>query len=209
VTSAKRIAAAALLGGTTSALTGGKFANGAISGAFSRAFNDENNHRKEYEKYVVNDEAYADLKAEISITADDVIKVALDQEGITVSRLRSYENFELEINSNNEASVSIAGEDISLSLSTYHVAKFQDFMIEKDLEFVTIAGGFNRQGNFKLSASFGFERPWFGLRPSFGVSLEVDPVGLVLSNFKLAARYFHMDKTRQGLCNQGQKGYCN
>jgi hypothetical protein len=45
VTSAKRIAAAALLGGTTSALTGGKFANGAITGAFSRAFNEEAKHR--------------------------------------------------------------------------------------------------------------------------------------------------------------------
>jgi hypothetical protein len=35
-----RIAAAAVLGGTSSAITGGKFANGALTGAFSRAFND-------------------------------------------------------------------------------------------------------------------------------------------------------------------------
>jgi hypothetical protein len=47
VTSAKRIAAAAILGGSTSALTGGKFANGAITGAFSRAFNDEIHDRRE------------------------------------------------------------------------------------------------------------------------------------------------------------------
>jgi RHS repeat-associated protein len=38
---AARIAAAAALGGTASKLSGGKFANGAITGAFSRAFNDE------------------------------------------------------------------------------------------------------------------------------------------------------------------------
>lgn len=36
----KNAAAAAVVGGTTSVLTGGKFANGAITGAFSRMFND-------------------------------------------------------------------------------------------------------------------------------------------------------------------------
>lgn len=35
--------AAAALGGTVSAMTGGKFANGAVTAAFSRAFNDEQN----------------------------------------------------------------------------------------------------------------------------------------------------------------------
>ena len=39
--SATRVAASAVVGGTISALSGGKFANGAITGAFSRAFNDE------------------------------------------------------------------------------------------------------------------------------------------------------------------------
>jgi len=36
-----RVAAAALVGGSASAMTGGKFANGALTAAFSRAFNDE------------------------------------------------------------------------------------------------------------------------------------------------------------------------
>ena len=36
-----RVAAAALLGGSVSAMTGGKFASGAMTAAFSRAFNDE------------------------------------------------------------------------------------------------------------------------------------------------------------------------
>ncbi len=39
--SGERIFAAAILGGVTSAATGGKFANGAVTAAFSRAFNDE------------------------------------------------------------------------------------------------------------------------------------------------------------------------
>lgn len=38
---AARIVAAAVVGGTTSVMSGGKFANGAITGAFSRAFNDD------------------------------------------------------------------------------------------------------------------------------------------------------------------------
>jgi len=36
-----RIAVAAIVGGTISEATGGKFVNGAVTGAFSRAFNDE------------------------------------------------------------------------------------------------------------------------------------------------------------------------
>ncbi|MCX2836472.1 DUF637 domain-containing protein [Microbulbifer thermotolerans] len=38
---ALRIFAAAILGGTASKISGGKFANGAVTGAFSRALNDE------------------------------------------------------------------------------------------------------------------------------------------------------------------------
>jgi hypothetical protein len=38
---AGRVSAAALVGGTASELSGGKFVNGAVTGAFSRAFNDE------------------------------------------------------------------------------------------------------------------------------------------------------------------------
>jgi len=36
-----RIAVAAIVGGTISEATGGKFVNGAVTGAFSQAFNDE------------------------------------------------------------------------------------------------------------------------------------------------------------------------
>lgn len=39
-----RVAMAAAIGGTASKLSGGKFANGAITGAFSRLFNDEMQH---------------------------------------------------------------------------------------------------------------------------------------------------------------------
>lgn len=38
--------ASAVVGGTAAELSGGKFANGAITGAFSRAFNDEFDHQR-------------------------------------------------------------------------------------------------------------------------------------------------------------------
>ena len=49
--SPKRIVAAAVIGGTSSSITGGKFSKGAVTGAFSRAFNDEvhDAHVKRYE----------------------------------------------------------------------------------------------------------------------------------------------------------------
>ena len=38
---AARVTSAAIVGGAASEISGGKFANGAVTGAFSRAFNDE------------------------------------------------------------------------------------------------------------------------------------------------------------------------
>ena len=53
----KRIVAAAAVGGTASVVSGGKFANGAITGVFSRGFNDENHisveEEKNYKLYLV------------------------------------------------------------------------------------------------------------------------------------------------------------
>jgi hypothetical protein len=39
--SSSRMIAATMVGGTTSIITGGKFGNGAVTGDFSQAFNDE------------------------------------------------------------------------------------------------------------------------------------------------------------------------
>ena len=49
--SAKRIIAAAAVGGTASRLSGGKFANGAVTGAFSRAFNDEVHAQRQNDRF--------------------------------------------------------------------------------------------------------------------------------------------------------------
>ena len=92
--SPKRILAAAVLGGTTSSITGGKFANGAVTGAFSRAFNDENHAQAEaraqkesrvlsYEEYLQEIEdggakigslSSADKKLAKSLMADEIFQ---------------------------------------------------------------------------------------------------------------------------------------
>ena len=48
---AMRIVASAVLGGAASALTGGKFANGAVTGAFSRGFNDEAHYQADRQSF--------------------------------------------------------------------------------------------------------------------------------------------------------------
>ena len=55
-----RVLAAAVLGGTVSAATGGKFANGAITGAFSRAFNDEIHKSEDQAPSIEDDADYAE-----------------------------------------------------------------------------------------------------------------------------------------------------
>jgi len=47
----RRVIAAAVVGGTASAVSGGKFANGAVTGAFSRAFNDEMHDQAEEKSF--------------------------------------------------------------------------------------------------------------------------------------------------------------
>jgi hypothetical protein len=62
---AGRTAAAAVVGGTASALGGGKFANGAVTGAFSHLFNQEMT-RKKLRMNIAVDDGYADEKAGVA-----------------------------------------------------------------------------------------------------------------------------------------------
>ena len=55
----QRVMADAVLGCTVSATTGGNFANGAITGAFSRAFNDER-HVRSKSSLIASDQSGAD-----------------------------------------------------------------------------------------------------------------------------------------------------
>ncbi|KNC67463.1 hypothetical protein [Pseudoalteromonas ardens] len=59
-----RIAAAAMVGGTASKISGGKFANGAVTAAFSRMFNDGLHFESVTDKDILS---FTDSKAEISV----------------------------------------------------------------------------------------------------------------------------------------------
>ena len=65
--SSKRILAAAAVGGTASKATGGKFANGALTGAFSRAFNDENDYSSRRQRAL---DFYKKVKAALDMLGD-------------------------------------------------------------------------------------------------------------------------------------------
>ena len=54
--SAQRVIAAAVVGGTTSVISGGKFGNGAVTGAFSRALNDETEKKAKVDTDVQKEE---------------------------------------------------------------------------------------------------------------------------------------------------------
>ena len=100
-TAASRTAAAAVVGGTASELGGGKFANGAVTGAFSRLFNDElqrdQSITEEQLALAKNGEFEAFWDSRWSVNRDPVARTALD--GIygrtaaaryTWGRLRAY-----------------------------------------------------------------------------------------------------------------------
>jgi hypothetical protein len=82
---------AALVGGTASVLSGGKFANGAITGAFSRMFNDIN-HALEKSALKKYDEIRAKIRAQhingssINLTGEDVENV-IKYEALTVENI--------------------------------------------------------------------------------------------------------------------------
>jgi RHS repeat-associated protein len=78
---AMRIVASAVVGGTASSITGGKFANGAITGAFSRGFNDESHFNQvkqrvynpatgKYEEMYRGMQPYRDSEGRLLLAAD-------------------------------------------------------------------------------------------------------------------------------------------
>ncbi len=95
---ALRVSAAATVGGTASKMTGGKFANGAVSGAFSRAFNDElGRHLKP--KPIKTDDIF---KASVSIEVNAGAFAAGNDGSISFDMLDLTKDMILPINMNGE-----------------------------------------------------------------------------------------------------------
>jgi len=91
--SIQRIVVAAIVGGTASAASGGNFANGAMVGAFSRAFNDELSSREARE--LVESGELAALAQRIRGEATDIVPMS-DEELVTkFPELQSYSEDQL------------------------------------------------------------------------------------------------------------------
>ncbi|MET1257516.1 hypothetical protein [Aliikangiella maris] len=78
----KNAFAAAMMGGTISKLTGGKFSNGAVTGAFSRILNDSAFSKKLLKEELNKVEAYeidfsGDIDADVTLEAYKEIKVKM------------------------------------------------------------------------------------------------------------------------------------
>ena len=71
--SAQRVIAAAVVGGTTSVISGGKFGNGAVTGAFSRALNDELHEKAEAQKEKSLEQKISDDPSTIEEKFDQVV----------------------------------------------------------------------------------------------------------------------------------------
>ena len=92
---------AAVVGGTVSEVTGGKFANGAVTGAFSRAFNDEMHEFIEQVKEIREEtrivNAARDLEREDFITLFPSYKAAVDFYGLEFAKDLLSQDFRLEV----------------------------------------------------------------------------------------------------------------
>jgi len=88
--SAQRVIAAAVVGGTTSVISGGKFGNGAVTGAFSRALNDEHKHGETEAQKQITDKIKigAELKNRLMKTygdSDGKLKFSKDLKAVTLT----------------------------------------------------------------------------------------------------------------------------
>lgn len=102
--SAQRVVAAAILGGTASAVAGGKFGNGAVTGAFSRPFNEESSIMKlnKENSAAVSRATTAVLRYNENLTTDEFLRAYPGTEelvpgdaDLSVSMMKEQFRFEL------------------------------------------------------------------------------------------------------------------
>jgi RHS repeat-associated protein len=145
--------AAAVIGGTASVLGGGKFKNGAITGAFSRLFNDvskngfELRKKDAYPDKYTNADVLADAVDTIVNSPDGNIKIYTGQGWITVTKLGTTVSYisdqitisgNYQINDDGSLSVSIIDSQIPLSYPQSAHIHSDDFgTITVDIEYKT------------------------------------------------------------------------
>ncbi|PKM18270.1 MAG: hypothetical protein CVV11_13160 [Gammaproteobacteria bacterium HGW-Gammaproteobacteria-15] len=167
-----RIALSAIAGGTASKLSGGKFANGAVTGAFSRMFNDEAKHQWQRSLQAAQEEQLAvgaATKALGKVLGSSRLDlgIEIDSNGnITTSASANLDKLKISINSDMQATVLAGGPDglvgqsfsvhdgaaqkavASYGLIELSVASFDNGVINYDVQlgagaYIRYSGGFD------------------------------------------------------------------
>ena len=145
---AARVAIAGAAGGAISALTGGSFANGAITGTFSRLFNDEAEHREAEPTEAQLDGARDQLIEALQLSVDEEfarLAALRDSRGLPGEQIGFLE-FQLDVIDRALllGELSLLGEDILVGL------------VE---EAITLGGNTRRNIAFRIAQEAGFIGP--------------------------------------------------
>jgi len=152
---AYRIAAAAAVGGTASKLSGGKFANGAMTGAFSRAFNDE---------------LHDAFKTPAPLTFDDIfdadVGLGVSGGGVSLDLEGGAPSVDLNALGETLIPVSIDGSQIKIgkSLGLRNRAEIEAFGVLKTDGVIGVGGQASLQGaTVEVQATANVSKPyeWF------------------------------------------------
>lgn len=133
-----RVIAAATLGGTASKLSGGKFSNGAITGAFSRLFNDE---VLEHQAEAAKQKDLLDRKIKAHLTTS--IDVSLDANGKLEAALKLTRNIDLKYSSKTNSFSGTIGAGpgaIELSINAGSLESFSGSLSGASLKLSNFSG---------------------------------------------------------------------
>ena len=167
----QRTAAAAAVGGTLSAATGGKFANGAMTGAFSRAFNDELHERAMEAKLTPEQRRYRDEGETRKFwesrleSGDPIAQLALDildNKGLGMRANERLQDFA------REYGIELKPSEVSLKLMRAHADA-----TDRDGDGLLMAEVI-AQYHHEVFAEYGLPPETFGGTPFFGALWEAD-----------------------------------
>lgn len=168
---ARRVVAAAAVGGTASVASGGKFSNGAITGAFSRAFNDEAQHLVEAE-------------VELGLSIGKIFEATIDSKGDLAAKIVvEKDGFALEIDQMGKMTLvgKTTNSSVDVELGNIDNIKGLQPLLKSlnrtiyDFKAISISGKVDTLGNFELKSSLKL----FGAA-NVNVNLKFDPIRMLM-----------------------------
>jgi len=170
---------AGAVGGTISEVTGGKFANGAVTAAIAYAYNQNGGATEQQSVEEPRDRAFK-LKAEVQVTK--WIQFAIDADrNVALNILEAKSGVSLSVDSNGTATLSSGKGSMSFDVDSDGFVQFEAFRKGIDLRAIEVGFGLNRSGD--LMFDFTLRGPGVGaFRPTASVNVSVNPENAVLYN---------------------------